>query len=305
MKKIYLLGALFFLFPSARASEHKWRSSRPKHIKRRKRKGWASAVVVGIIILPCGYYGRKKYNEWLIQQNRKQNLLDDFSAYRDNFSKWKNRFTEEGKNKGPGDLLLQLEKQLFKNNKVHKACREEASSHPNGVPPWLSNMSSFLAKNNSLLLREKVKLTQEVFETGKIEFQKSFEQNDKTKKIGLLLEQQKKTQELLRDLKAIERELATSLEIEASPMKNHLTFLEKEVRWRRHMQKLKEKQKEKVQNFVCAICQEETTKDRVTTSCGHDFHAQCIFEWMDVKPECPYCRKQISTRDLHLFNEKV
>uniref|UniRef100_A0A1J3K2D5 RING-type E3 ubiquitin transferase n=1 Tax=Noccaea caerulescens TaxID=107243 RepID=A0A1J3K2D5_NOCCA len=42
----------------------------------------------------------------------------------------------------------------------------------------------------------------------------------------------------------------------------------------------------------CCICQEEYTEgeDMGTLECGHDFHSQCIKEWLKQKNLCPICK---------------
>ncbi|ESQ44776.1 hypothetical protein EUTSA_v10003162mg [Eutrema salsugineum] len=42
----------------------------------------------------------------------------------------------------------------------------------------------------------------------------------------------------------------------------------------------------------CCICQEEYTEgeDTGTLECGHDFHSQCIKEWLKQKNLCPICK---------------
>ena len=36
---------------------------------------------------------------------------------------------------------------------------------------------------------------------------------------------------------------------------------------------------------------------RVVTPCDHVFHAECLRQWMDIKLECPVCRRPIPDLD--------
>jgi len=31
----------------------------------------------------------------------------------------------------------------------------------------------------------------------------------------------------------------------------------------------------------------------ITTSCNHSFHESCLRDWLELKFECPYCRKNV------------
>ena len=31
----------------------------------------------------------------------------------------------------------------------------------------------------------------------------------------------------------------------------------------------------------------------MTTPCNHNFHEECLQQWMEVKLECPTCRSQL------------
>lgn len=45
----------------------------------------------------------------------------------------------------------------------------------------------------------------------------------------------------------------------------------------------------------CSICQEGYSNGRkVTLSCGHGFHSECIGTWFKQKTECPICRRFIT-----------
>jgi hypothetical protein len=47
----------------------------------------------------------------------------------------------------------------------------------------------------------------------------------------------------------------------------------------------------------CVICMNhvevERPKARMVTPCGHFFHSHCLQRWMDVKMECPTCRRAL------------
>ena len=36
---------------------------------------------------------------------------------------------------------------------------------------------------------------------------------------------------------------------------------------------------------------------RVMTPCDHVFHRECLRQWMDIKMECPVCRRPIPDLD--------
>lgn len=44
----------------------------------------------------------------------------------------------------------------------------------------------------------------------------------------------------------------------------------------------------------CVICMSNVVvngRNRMATPCDHVFHEECLQEWMDVKMECPTCRR--------------
>ena len=47
----------------------------------------------------------------------------------------------------------------------------------------------------------------------------------------------------------------------------------------------------------CVICMNpldvEALAARMVTPCGHFFHPACLARWMDVKMECPTCRRPL------------
>lgn len=44
---------------------------------------------------------------------------------------------------------------------------------------------------------------------------------------------------------------------------------------------------------TCAICQEDVTCATRLRSCGHNFHSQCISQWLGMNARCPVCRHDI------------
>jgi hypothetical protein len=48
----------------------------------------------------------------------------------------------------------------------------------------------------------------------------------------------------------------------------------------------------------CVVCMSEIDlktdrKNTVITPCGHLFHTQCLSEWMNLRQECPLCRREL------------
>ena len=43
----------------------------------------------------------------------------------------------------------------------------------------------------------------------------------------------------------------------------------------------------------CSICMENINnkKNLYRSICNHKFHKNCIIKWLEIKPNCPYCRK--------------
>ena len=46
-------------------------------------------------------------------------------------------------------------------------------------------------------------------------------------------------------------------------------------------------------NELCAICLEKITFIAKTNVCMHQFCFNCIAEWVQIKSECPICKKKI------------
>eukprot|EP00293_Proteomonas_sulcata_P014772 CAMPEP_0184288258 /NCGR_PEP_ID=MMETSP1049-20130417/764_1 /TAXON_ID=77928 /ORGANISM="Proteomonas sulcata, Strain CCMP704" /LENGTH=65 /DNA_ID=CAMNT_0026594539 /DNA_START=273 /DNA_END=470 /DNA_ORIENTATION=- len=52
----------------------------------------------------------------------------------------------------------------------------------------------------------------------------------------------------------------------------------------------------------CAICMmpvggQSDPGPRVVTPCDHVFHQDCLKRWMEIKLECPVCRRQVPDMD--------
>jgi hypothetical protein len=41
---------------------------------------------------------------------------------------------------------------------------------------------------------------------------------------------------------------------------------------------------------LCSICLENVQEDRRTPPCGHEFHGECLREWLAFQDTCPVCR---------------
>ncbi|CAI5704956.1 unnamed protein product [Peronospora effusa] len=51
-------------------------------------------------------------------------------------------------------------------------------------------------------------------------------------------------------------------------------------------------------NQECHICLEELRRDLVASPCGHVFHHVCILQALQVKSQCPICRRRTDDADL-------
>ena len=65
---------------------------------------------------------------------------------------------------------------------------------------------------------------------------------------------------------------------------------------------------------ICAICLENTKKNEEIVTmdlCNHQYHKNCAIETLDVKEECPLCRKRITwnvkqlIKHNNLFKKKI
>lgn len=53
----------------------------------------------------------------------------------------------------------------------------------------------------------------------------------------------------------------------------------------------------------CFICQQEyTEKNIVICECNHKFHATCIFHWLSIGRNCPYCSEVLVNSNIQATN---
>jgi len=45
--------------------------------------------------------------------------------------------------------------------------------------------------------------------------------------------------------------------------------------------------------FICNICHDIIKKEKVSLSCNHYFHSNCLTESLKYNKVCPYCRNSI------------
>jgi len=46
--------------------------------------------------------------------------------------------------------------------------------------------------------------------------------------------------------------------------------------------------------LICPICR-DTLNKYITTNCGHNFHAECLNDWLEKHNNCPMCRTEDCT----------
>lgn len=46
-------------------------------------------------------------------------------------------------------------------------------------------------------------------------------------------------------------------------------------------------------NLILDVKKESVNKKIMVTPCGHKYHIPCLQRWMEIKLECPTCRKEI------------
>ena len=57
---------------------------------------------------------------------------------------------------------------------------------------------------------------------------------------------------------------------------------------------------------LCSICQEKTKEEIKLIDCTHEFCEQCIKQWVQIKPTCPNCRRNITEQqEIELFGQKI
>lgn len=53
----------------------------------------------------------------------------------------------------------------------------------------------------------------------------------------------------------------------------------------------------------CSICLNELIGDnKIRTICGHDFHKNCLDDWLHIRNNCPECRKDNPVTQLYRIN---
>ena len=61
--------------------------------------------------------------------------------------------------------------------------------------------------------------------------------------------------------------------------------------------------REDPKNPECAICLEPLSSDVVNeTVCKHRFHQLCIWQWLMIRSDCPWCRTILGINELHAIN---
>jgi len=50
-----------------------------------------------------------------------------------------------------------------------------------------------------------------------------------------------------------------------------------------------------IEDFECAICQDNSPEDVKVLVCDHAYHRRCINKWLREKDNCPMCR---ATREI-------
>jgi hypothetical protein len=88
---------------------------------------------------------------------------------------------------------------------------------------------------------------------------------------------------------------------------DHNIIIKNNMLTKTYIQKLNENNKSNNNYSDCSICIEKIKKkkDIIRLDCGHNFHINCMQDWIQVKleagigPECPLCREKII--DLNLY----
>ena len=57
----------------------------------------------------------------------------------------------------------------------------------------------------------------------------------------------------------------------------------------------------------CPICLEKLGQgdDTSSLSCGHSFHATCVYRWFDRANTCPMCRHQVKSMTMEIEHDPV
>lgn len=61
----------------------------------------------------------------------------------------------------------------------------------------------------------------------------------------------------------------------------------------KRLRKVYKKTKEKVLNYLMSLRYVYEKTNLMKTPCNHIFHSKCLEIWIDLKTECPYCRREI------------
>ena len=48
----------------------------------------------------------------------------------------------------------------------------------------------------------------------------------------------------------------------------------------------------RLRHDICSICRDEAKCD-IITPCGHEFHADCLAEWLNTQNSCPICKSNL------------
>lgn len=57
-----------------------------------------------------------------------------------------------------------------------------------------------------------------------------------------------------------------------------------------------------MEEHTCSICREELETEDFITRCGHNFHEDCIKDWVFKNSNCPYCFQTVSaSKETELF----
>lgn len=75
--------------------------------------------------------------------------------------------------------------------------------------------------------------------------------------------------------------------------------LRKEKLYKKYIKRTTEvKETSKKSNEICVICQDDFKEDNECSKlyCGHNFHPECIKEWISHKKTCPLCNTKLQKR---------
>lgn len=49
---------------------------------------------------------------------------------------------------------------------------------------------------------------------------------------------------------------------------------------------------------ICVMCYEKSSDDIMTSACGHLACKRCWENWLQIKAECPTCKKKVRAKQL-------